>query len=526
MGNAQSAGHQNKLSKPKTNSNSPPLPAKGESPASTPSKYADLSASDRYQIREELFSPIDQDSAGSRPSSDGDDGLGELASQLQRRLSTLSRSNSLSCFGSKQSSTTKLANLPGSNVSLVSNSHPVDLETALRILQEVKKNASPEDLAALQQALQPSTSPVPEQVLQQRSSIVNRSSSSLTRRRSIVATPGLATRTSMVEPNRMSRTWNSWKTPQLDPKEEAKWRKESTGKSPLARLAASESADGRESPAPRAQTPGDLDYSHLGSLRLGSLVVTNGAASPAPSTKESHRMSTPDLSQEEDYFTASDGHSSPIMMQHVPKKHHRRSKSSGPPSASAMRNLRVPRDFRAEATSACNSPLKTEHHGRNSYDQTEREELQLQSRKSARMLAQDYMSELPTSPYAQSTFGNEAYDEGIVAVDDSKTFREEAFRILDGAVLCETTQPVLASQRLSCDSSGEKQKKRKLIGRPRPKKADSGYSSGGSLQSKHGSRDGKQEGGMAPRPMIRQVSTPSNKCYRSLLPRDRFRRSQ
>jgi hypothetical protein len=82
------------------------------------------------------------------------------------------------------------------------------------------------------------------------------------------------------------RTWNSWKTPKLDAEDEAKWSVEMMGKSPLNRLAALDLAEeGRSSPVPRAETPGELDYAHLGSFKLGSLRVTNGPASPTPSAK-------------------------------------------------------------------------------------------------------------------------------------------------------------------------------------------------------------------------------------------------
>lgn len=153
MGNAQSAGHDHehhhhRLSKPKTNTNSPSLPAKNDSPVSISSRYANLSFRERQQIKTHLLSPIDTD-FGRPDSSDADDELGELAATLQRRLSTLSTSNSLSCFGSKDSPTAKFGSLPGSKVSLVSNGQVVDLDTAMEILQEVRKNASREDLAAL-----------------------------------------------------------------------------------------------------------------------------------------------------------------------------------------------------------------------------------------------------------------------------------------------------------------------------------------------------------------------------------------
>jgi hypothetical protein len=57
----------------------------------------------------------------------------------------------MSRFGSKTSSSARLSSLPTSKVSLVQSSQPVDLETAISILQEVQKTASPEDIAALRE---------------------------------------------------------------------------------------------------------------------------------------------------------------------------------------------------------------------------------------------------------------------------------------------------------------------------------------------------------------------------------------
>jgi hypothetical protein len=86
-----------------------------------------------------------------------EDAIGELAPRARGRpmsvvsrsnSRTNSRSNSLSCFGSRHGSSTKLTELHGSKTSMVSNTQ-VDLDAAIRLLQEVKRNASPEDLAAL-----------------------------------------------------------------------------------------------------------------------------------------------------------------------------------------------------------------------------------------------------------------------------------------------------------------------------------------------------------------------------------------
>ena len=150
MGNAQSAADQphNRLVKPRTNKNSPSLAQNNESPASLGSRHTYLSTKERQEIKSQLLSPI-RTSFGDRSFSEAEEALGDIAANVQRRLSSISRSSSLSCFGSKASAAAKLSNLPASSVSLVTNSRPVDLATAITILQEVQRNASPEDMAAL-----------------------------------------------------------------------------------------------------------------------------------------------------------------------------------------------------------------------------------------------------------------------------------------------------------------------------------------------------------------------------------------
>ena len=73
--------------------------------------------------------------------------------------------------------------------------------------------------------------------------------------------------------------------------------------SPLAQLAAmNNTTNGRETPT--------QDVTHLGGLQLGSLRVTNGAASPAPpstSSSRHHQRNTSDLNSPEVFQTASEG---------------------------------------------------------------------------------------------------------------------------------------------------------------------------------------------------------------------------
>lgn len=457
-------------------------------------------------LKAHLTSPLETES-GSAHSLDGEDGLGELAKRMQSRLSSLSRSNSAaSVHGSGRNSTSKLASLPGSKLSLASNPQRVDLDTTIKILHEVKKNASPEDLKALHEALQPtpsspSNAPAPD--LKRKISLINRSSLSLIRRRSLITTPGVATRNSPTEGN---RRWSSWRRPHLEPEEEAKWNVEMMGRSPLTRIAALDLAEGRDTPTPRAQTPSDLDYSHLGSLKLGSLIVTNGAASPAPSSRLARRNSNPHLSLEDDYFTASEGSASPVTWKMSRKWGHSRSKSTVPSNASTLqRNLSISDEIRrAKTMSRCDSPLKIETHNFHLYDDPEVETFKLRLRvinKSADTLARAYMAEIPSSPFVtpddplpevrrergseNQTESVESHNKGSAeSYPDSVSFREQAFRILDGTIfndpdttleLSSPTQAVDPSSRNSSQKSG----------RPSPRKADSGYSSGGSVRTMH-----------------------------------------
>ncbi|KAJ4301212.1 hypothetical protein N0V90_003303 [Kalmusia sp. IMI 367209] len=509
MGNAQSSGHpHNRLVKPKTNTNSPSLaPNNGpnvDSPVSLSSRYAHLSMRDRQQIKSQLLSPIETD-FGYRESWDGEENLGEIAANVQRRLST--RSNSLSCFGSKANSTTRLSSLPASKVSLVQSSQPVDLEAAISILQEVQKNASPDDVAAIREQ-EPEIfilcdlliRDVTEPGLSHRTSTLNRSTSSLTRRRSLAITPGVATRNSPIESNR--RTWNSWRTPQLDSQEEAKWRHhDMVGSSPLTRIAALDLAEeGRESPTPRAQTPADMEISHLGSLKLGTLRIANGEPSPAASTKLNWYAANT-ATQDEDYFAAPESLDSPIMMKPTRKRRHVRSKSAlQPPTPPLYRNLRVPDEARkAKTTSryAASSQvgsLQQTHHAQSHFEEIESEPVRRLRvmNKSQDTLATtlDSQPDISSNDYSECAqpISVQAHDEGF-ASDDGTSFRNEAIRIFDGTIFSE---PVVesSSPEAQCTPSvnglASLQKHQKAEKRPPPKKADSGYSSAGSFRAKQG----------------------------------------
>ena len=121
-----------------------------------------------------------------------------------------------------------------------------------------------------------------------------------------LATPGVATR-------KVSQTT---KIEGQDTLLGTGWKPEMLGTSPLSKLEVlrdsftpKKQGHNREPSSPiRAQTPGHLDYSHTGTFRIGSLVVTNGIPnSPGPSlaetVKQVVRRSFDDRNNEE-YFTA------------------------------------------------------------------------------------------------------------------------------------------------------------------------------------------------------------------------------
>jgi hypothetical protein len=395
----------------------------------------------------------------------------------------------MSCFGSKHGSTTKLGGFADSKVSLVSNGQ-MDLEAAIKLLQEVKKNASPEDLAALHEVLQSADESnviVPEPGLSRNTSVINRSSSSLTRRRSLIQTPGVATRNSPVEGRR--RTWNSWKAPQLSPEEEAKWRAVPKSASRFTRLSALDLAEeGRTTPTPRAQTPGEMDYSHLGSLKLGTLMVTNGAPSPAPSAMMSMSKSRPG---EDDYFSTAEAGSSPFMMKPTKRRGHTRSKSAIPPTTTPLYESDVPMPTMTARTAQAHTSMANQA-------PTSQREVQAAERRpmtttsadtipqNAYAIAQSYQAEIPMSPFATLPDTHMDVKNNGVVSEGSEAYALEAARIFKGTMFeldasAEATSLALTAA-ITCEPTTQATRP-KSAQRPLPRTTDSGYSSGGSLRT-------------------------------------------
>jgi hypothetical protein len=314
---------------------------------------------------------------------------------------------------------------------------------------------------------------------------------SLTRRRSLVQTPGVATRNSPVEGRR--KTWNSWKAPKLAPEEEAKWIVTSKGISPLNRPVALDLAEER-SPSPRAQTPGELDYSHLGSLKLGSLSIVNGAPSPAPSTRNLHQKSR--LATTDDYFTAAEAESSPLAMKFSRRRGHAKSKSSVLPETALLyddipRLPAIDRDAYPLPTfdvshEINNQPSRSQSQmGRIERQQTPDNKIVAPSQDASKY-AQDYQADIPDSPFVNvDKVSREEEDEGFLS-DDTIAFKAEATRLLAGTIFdapasaIDTCGSALFSA-TSYMSASDKQKG-KTNRRPPPRTADSGYSSGSSVR--------------------------------------------
>ncbi|KAF2645985.1 hypothetical protein P280DRAFT_133695 [Massarina eburnea CBS 473.64] len=467
MGNAQSTQQHHsshKLAKPKANVNIVP---RVESHSSLASQYAHLSASERQKIKLQLLSPLETEFEHSW---DDDSKPGNITANAQHQTSDGSRTNSISCFGSSRNSSSKLKSLPSSKVSLVT-SQAVDLETAMKILEEVKRTASPEDLAALQQALQtcqPSPSPsttATDQNLSRRSSIFNRSTSSLFRRRSLLSTPGLSNRDSPAEKNR--RTWNSWKTPQVDPQEEAKWRSDIVGATQAAALDMSEE---KEAPPPRAQTPGDMEYTHLGSIQLGSLRIANGPPSPTASAKFFPQQTSHfRVSQEEDDFTEFDPSDS--LMMKPAKRRHARSKSAVAPAVPPLyRKLRLSSTARkAKTMSRIDSSLKTE-----AVTSAETPTPTTQTFDDCEPEPVRRLRVMNKSADTLATIATLANEHQAASADAQA---EEGSHILEGALFAEP----LASEETELNSQNTPPQQSPATRRPPPTKTDSGYASEGSF---------------------------------------------
>ncbi|KAL1635696.1 hypothetical protein SLS58_010134 [Diplodia intermedia] len=432
----------------------------------------------RQQIRLQLFGPHEEDALDSQAAAPGDNDdavLADLANNIDR-LTVLSR---------PAPNPPEAASAMRPAAASSEHDEPtVDLDAAIAILQELKKNATPDQLVALHKALLP-TRDEPTAV-----DTSNQAPPKLVRRRSM-AVPGLATRSpaDVKDPKPVAR-------PALPTQDETPpWSLEQLGPSPLTRIASLDVSQD-DCPDHRAQTPGDMDYATL-TNKIGTLMITNGAPSPAPSIISRHldrRTSLPELHQEE-YFGIECGHQANAQNPASFRAPLRRSETIGPSSGYAeldaqsteiprrARRSRVPSELMLQRPS---TPEVGDEHD----DLHPAAEL-------PKLSADDYIAELQASPYGRTPFSRATpsprpphnADEGYHDRDDTEKFRAEALRILDGCVAVESTRidgRTRIEQSHAAATGHSLDQNLPQIKLQRPAQAfhsDSGYSSGTSLKA-------------------------------------------
>ncbi|TID27660.1 hypothetical protein E6O75_ATG00427 [Venturia nashicola] len=253
----------------------------------------ELNQESRQHIRSQLLSPEEYDPTMETGRENEDVLAASLARSLSRSRSHRAREPTLQDSASKLNKNTSQMSL--------SSDRTVDLDTAVALLQELRKTASPEDLVALHRALLPTRSndPLsnPADAVEGRFSM---SAAGLIRRKSL-AQPGVATRHAKNQPEVKQENAQLWKPPMM-------------GTSSLARLSRYDDLEPdlqlpQSIAQDRAHTPTGDEYSNLGNLKRGSLMVMNGAASPAPSFISREFLGK--RQSEDKYFTASENGSGP-----------------------------------------------------------------------------------------------------------------------------------------------------------------------------------------------------------------------
>ncbi|KAL8781776.1 MAG: hypothetical protein Q9194_000136 [Teloschistes cf. exilis] len=284
-----------KLSKPPTNTSSSHLlaAARGEPELLSPLPPSDADSADGYfpkmlsangertarrntrtKIRSYFYgsSPENGQINSSEDESHGPSKLTNVARDMKRRLSRNESSNLLQSSGgaSAASSTSHL---------YMADAHRPDLDEDELMKERIKEKVWSDTIAAQNHV----SSPIDEDKHPD-------SLKSPIRRRSLY-TPGIATRS----PEDILRKPPPPEhcTPQAT--RDYYYNPACPQSSPLSRL-----ANLKSSPHGRS-TPVDLDYAHLGALKLGTLRVTNGAASPIPRDRNVSPAS------QDEYYTASDG---------------------------------------------------------------------------------------------------------------------------------------------------------------------------------------------------------------------------
>ncbi|KAF1984581.1 hypothetical protein K402DRAFT_395601 [Aulographum hederae CBS 113979] len=534
MGNSPSAleqKEQHRLTKPKTNTNSP-LPAKG--PVRTSADFATLPYSeirasttqDDWKFSDSNTSLILSEEMRQNPAIEKQ----EFASNISRQLSTISKRKSHTHLANARAQLTGSKN--ASNTSLV-ESQPVDIQAALRILQELSRTASPEDLVALHHALLPKRSmermspgprdsppppSLPTSPIEQQSN-----PSDLLIRRKSLATPGIATRPARVEPSTITPPSHDGDGETSRSKQHSKngeQRRDNHVKAALRRLDPVESGDelsiiGRQSPAPRATTPGDMDYSILGGLQLGSLVVTNGTAhSPTPSVTSAALLSPMAATLDDtEYYTASDGEgrSTPYasrMEEPLTDSTEAPAELEAPPVPQHRVKITRPRELSPRSSSPLKQMMQPEHETPVfSVAQTAQAlRTRTRTRQDAANLATEYLAEIASeSPFASqqsltpdSPGDRFATTKSELGDDEDEGFQEPSISTRESTPAKPTiSEPAISSSPLTRSVSSDPvdwpaerlPHHRPSLGlRPQQAKSDSGYSSNASLSAVYSDR--------------------------------------
>ncbi|KAG9950950.1 hypothetical protein KCU85_g3200, partial [Aureobasidium melanogenum] len=377
---------------------------------------------------------------------------------------------------SRKASTTSM-NTTKRHTIAVDNSD-VDVAAAIALLQELKKRASPEDLILLHKALLP-TKNVERTIAPSKpeSREYEEPISPLIRRSSLLPA-GVKTRLSRellrnysennvtVRSASVSRQHDAVESPRLDV--------------PLDFEALDLAEGGTELQGGRPTTPSEF-YPQIGTYKMGSLRITNGAASPEPArllkqaemTGIQHKPSVPESLSGEGFTTADEGENTPEC---VRPSHATVVSLRAPRRSSEQQDRKLSSELRARSKSR-GRPVRhsTETEAKKSaYQPTRPQVTQLASE-----YAQEYVSEfdslenphmsnaaLTTTVSRLSTVHDESPVEGDIDA------REEALRQLTGDVL-----PVNDSMRKA------QSQKHLHVARPPMTKSDSGYSSEASRRS-------------------------------------------
>lgn len=292
-------------------------------------------------------------------------------------------------------------------------------------------------------------------------------SGALTRRKSLVQTPGVATRTSVIEGQR--RTWNSWKAPAVRPEDEYKWRTSKQGPNPLDRLVALDLAD-----STAAQTPGDLDYSPFLGYKPGTLTVVNGAPSPEMSTVGVARIAQGN--EKRDYFYTKEPAPSPLANKGEKKHTKPRSMSAVGARDIAPKPSLDPASEEKIAITYVKPELKPKKRPQSIAVDTRRPS------QGADTLAKDYQAYIPYSPFDNhKTIYNiwqdqEATTDELFLGDMQPQSRPDNLVELSATItdVTELSPPSTASSATALETPNNKSF------RPSPRTSDSGYSSIGS----------------------------------------------